>query len=93
MTKIYEPNPDKTNKMACVPSEVSDQPGRPPRLIRVFAVHSVAKDLSFLHADRNASSTFHVFSTFMYHTYMYFLSLYPFAVAKPGFLYKTASLQ
>ena len=26
------------NKMACVPSEDSDQPGHPPSLIRVFAV-------------------------------------------------------
>ena len=29
---------DKTNRMACAPSEVSDQPGLPPSLIRVFAV-------------------------------------------------------
>ena len=29
---------DKTNKMAYVPSEESDQPGHPPSLIRVFAV-------------------------------------------------------
>ena len=29
---------DKTNKMDCVPSEDSDQPGHPPSLIRVFAV-------------------------------------------------------
>ena len=29
---------DKTNKMACAPSEDSDQPGHPPSLIRVFAV-------------------------------------------------------
>ena len=28
----------KTNKMACVPSEDSDQPGYPPSLISVFAV-------------------------------------------------------
>ena len=28
---------DKTNKMACAPSEDSDQPGHPPSLIRVFA--------------------------------------------------------
>ena len=27
-----------TNKMACAPSEASDQPGLPPSLIRVFAV-------------------------------------------------------
>ena len=35
---IWEPPRDKTNKMACVPSEDSDQPGHPPSLIRVFAV-------------------------------------------------------
>ena len=29
---------DKTNKMACAPSEDSDQPWHPPSLIRVFAV-------------------------------------------------------
>ena len=30
---------DKTNKMACAPSEDPDQPGHLPSLIRVFAVH------------------------------------------------------
>ena len=35
---IFEPPRDKTNKMACAPSEDSDQPGHPPSLIRVFAV-------------------------------------------------------
>ena len=34
----YEPHRDKTNKMACAPSEDSDQPWHPPSLIRVFAV-------------------------------------------------------
>ena len=34
----YEPHRDKTKKMACAPSEDSDQPGHPPSLIRVFAV-------------------------------------------------------
>ena len=29
----YEPYHDKTNKMACAPSEDSDQPGHPPSLI------------------------------------------------------------
>ena len=29
---------DKTNQMACVPSEDSDQPGHSPSLIRVFVV-------------------------------------------------------
>ena len=33
-----EPPCDKTNKLACAPSEDSDQPGHPPSLIRVFAV-------------------------------------------------------
>ena len=28
-----EPHRDKTNKMACAPSEDSDQPGHPPSLI------------------------------------------------------------
>ena len=35
---LGEPLHDKTNKMACTPSEDSDQPGRPPSLIRVFTV-------------------------------------------------------
>ena len=30
---IYEPPHDKTNKMACAPSEDSDPPGPPPSLI------------------------------------------------------------
>ena len=34
----YEPPHDKTNKMSA-PSEDSDQPGHPPSLTRVFAVH------------------------------------------------------
>ena len=36
--KIELPH-DKTNKMACVPSNDSDQPGHLPSLIRVIAVH------------------------------------------------------
>ena len=39
--KHFELPHDKTNKMTFVPSEDSDQPGHPPRLIRVFAVRSV----------------------------------------------------
>ena len=35
---VNEPPHDKTNKMACAPSEDSDQPGHPPSQIRVFAV-------------------------------------------------------
>ena len=38
---LYEPPHDKTNKMACTPSEDSDQPGYSPSLIRVFAVRSM----------------------------------------------------
>ena len=34
----FEPPHDKTNKMACAPSEDSDQPEHLPSLIRVFAV-------------------------------------------------------
>ena len=37
-SNILEPPDDKTNKMACAPSENSDQPGHPPSLTRVFAV-------------------------------------------------------
>ena len=48
----YELHRDKTNKMACVPSEDSDQPGHPPGLIRVFTVHLTG---SFLHADNEDS--------------------------------------
>ena len=33
-----EPHRHKTNKMACAPSEDSDQPGHPHSLIRVLAV-------------------------------------------------------
>ena len=35
---VFEPRHVKTNKMACAPSEDSDQPGHPRSLIRVFAV-------------------------------------------------------
>ena len=36
---INEPPHDKTNKMACAPSEDSYQHVHPPSLIRIFAVH------------------------------------------------------
>ena len=36
---LNEPRHDKTNQVACAPSEDSDQPGHSPSLIRVFAVH------------------------------------------------------
>ena len=35
---MTEPPCDKTNKMACEPSDDSDQPGHPPSLNRVFSV-------------------------------------------------------
>ena len=35
---IFEPVHDKTKKMACAPSEDSDQPGHSPSPIRVFAI-------------------------------------------------------
>ena len=38
VVSALEPPHDKTNEMACAPSEDSDQPGYPPSLIRVFAV-------------------------------------------------------
>ena len=34
----YEPPRDKTNTIACAPSEDSDQPEHSPSVIRVFAV-------------------------------------------------------
>ena len=37
----YESAHDKIYEMACAPSEDSDQPGHPPSLIRVFAVHTM----------------------------------------------------
>ena len=39
--RSFEPAHDKTYKMACAPSEDSDQPGHLPSLIRDFAVHSM----------------------------------------------------
>ena len=39
ITLSFEPRHDKTQQSECVPSEDSDQPGHPPSLIRVFAVH------------------------------------------------------
>ena len=40
-TKTFVPPHDKTNKMACAPSEDSDQPGHSPSLTSVFAVRSM----------------------------------------------------
>ena len=39
--KIIEPVHNKTSKMACAPSEDSDQSGHQPSLIRVLAVCSM----------------------------------------------------
>ena len=37
-TPEFELPHGKTNKMACAPSEVSDQPGHLPNLVRAFTV-------------------------------------------------------
>ena len=37
--KIYEPAHDKPYKMACVPSEDSDQSGHPPSLTSLHCLH------------------------------------------------------
>ena len=47
--KTNEPSHDKTNKMACVPSEDSDQRGHP------LCAQRVAKDPMILHADSEDS--------------------------------------
>ena len=53
---LFEPPHDKTNEMACAPSEDSDQHWHPLSLIRVFAVVQwVAKGQMFLHADSEDS--------------------------------------
>ena len=54
----FEPAHGKTYKMACAPSEDSDQPGHPPSLIRIFAVQmKKALVLSYpLSAQGNLSS-------------------------------------
>ena len=41
LLKVREPAHNKNNKMACAPSEDSDQPGHLPSLIRVFTVRSM----------------------------------------------------
>ena len=41
--------------MVCAPSEDSDKPGHPLSLIRDLAVHLVAKDPRFIHADSEDS--------------------------------------
>ena len=53
-TKIWHFNLNQwdSKKMACVPSEDSDQPGHAPSLIRVFSVCWMG---SFLHADSEDS--------------------------------------
>ena len=41
VSPTYEPPHYKTNKMTCVPSEDSGQPGHPPSQIRVFAARTM----------------------------------------------------
>ena len=45
---INEPPHDKTSKMTCAPSEDSHQPGRPPSLIRIFAVNQLGHPPSLI---------------------------------------------
>ena len=40
-TKQFSPEQDKTNKMIREHGEDADQPGHPPSLTRVFAMHSM----------------------------------------------------
>ena len=58
-TLRFEPHHDKTNKMACAPSEDSDQPGHPPSLIIGFAVRmEVAWTLSYtVSASKDSDQT------------------------------------
>ena len=51
--KQNEPAHDKTNKMACAPSE--DQPWYPPSLVRIFAAHEESFGPS-LHSERTAET-------------------------------------
>ena len=41
-----EPHRDKTNKIACAPSEASDQPGHPPSLVRLKKARILSYQLS-----------------------------------------------
>ena len=43
-THLFEPHHDKTNKMACAPSEDSDQPWHPPSLISLHCLHDESLD-------------------------------------------------
>ena len=49
--QTFEPPNDKTNKMTCAPGKDSDQPGHQSSQCAQW----VAKDPSFLHADREDS--------------------------------------
>ena len=53
---IIELQHDKTNKVACAPSEDSDQPGHTPSLIRAFVLRSIGrKGSTVFHADSEDS--------------------------------------
>ena len=45
----------RPNQMACAPSEDSDQPGHPPSLIRVFAVHMKKAEVLSYHESAQRS--------------------------------------
>ena len=53
LLETNEPAHDKTYKMACALSKDSDQPGHPPSLIRVFAVHMKKSGSLALHWAHN----------------------------------------
>ena len=57
-TWLFEPSRDKTNKMACAPSEDSDQPGHPPSLwVLSYPTERTAKTLIRLGGCRDWSES------------------------------------
>ena len=52
---VYEPPHDKTNKMACAPSEDTDQPGHPPSLNSLRCPHDESLD-PWLPIERTAKT-------------------------------------
>ena len=51
---LYEPAHDKTNKMACAPSEDSDQPGHPKSTFDDVMIHTRHQDLDVKHINEPA---------------------------------------
>ena len=69
--------------MACVPSEDSDQPGRPPSLIRVFSVRmaDAQADLSLRWAHMSFCYFRHEVAHFKTSIFFLFLYILPYALA------------